>query len=139
MPSAANRPLAGFYSVKLHPVINHQGELLTIRITPGNVDDRKGLLAIASGLFGTLYAGKGYIGKEFVRKMKDKGGGIYVVLALGLDVAERDSRASRAASCFIRLSALASSFGSVALASSLAKKSKKVGSASFNIEKAIVG
>ena len=35
--------------------------------------NRKGLLTIASGLFGTLYADKGYIGKEFAQKMKDKG------------------------------------------------------------------
>ena len=37
------------------------------------MDDRKGLLAIASNLFGKLYADKGYIGKEFARQMKDKG------------------------------------------------------------------
>jgi len=35
--------------------------------------NRKGLLAIASSLFGKLYADKGYIGKDFARKMKDKG------------------------------------------------------------------
>jgi hypothetical protein len=35
--------------------------------------NRKGLLAIASGLFDTLYADKGYIGKEFAQKMKNKG------------------------------------------------------------------
>ena len=35
--------------------------------------NRKGLLAIASGLFGKLYADKGYIGKEFAQKMKDFG------------------------------------------------------------------
>jgi hypothetical protein len=62
-----------FYGVKLYAVINHRGELLAIKVTPGNVDDRKGLLAIASNVFGKLYAGKGYIGKEFARKMKDKG------------------------------------------------------------------
>ena len=45
-----------FYGFKLHAVINHQGELLAIKVTSGNVDDRKGLLAIASGLFGKLYA-----------------------------------------------------------------------------------
>lgn len=61
-----------FYGFKLHAVINHQGELLAIKITPGNVDDRKGLLAIASSLFGKLYADKGYIGKNFARTMKDK-------------------------------------------------------------------
>ena len=37
------------------------------------MDDRKGLLAIASGLFGKLYTDKGYIGKEFARQMKNKG------------------------------------------------------------------
>jgi transposase len=62
-----------FYGFKLHAVINHRGELLAIKVTPGNVDDRKGLLSIASSLFGKLYADKGYIGKEFARKMKDKG------------------------------------------------------------------
>ena len=62
-----------FYGFKLHAVINQRGELLAIKVTPGNVDDRKGLLAIVSGLFGTLYADKGYIGKEFAQKMKDKG------------------------------------------------------------------
>ena len=62
-----------FYGFKLHAVINHLGELLAIKLTPGNVDDRKGLLGIASNLFGTMYADKGYIGKEFVQKMKDKG------------------------------------------------------------------
>ncbi len=35
--------------------------------------NRKGLLAIASNLFGKLYADKGYIGKEFSQKMKDNG------------------------------------------------------------------
>jgi transposase len=62
-----------FYGFKLHAVINHQGELLSIKVTPGKVDDRKGLLAIASNLFGKLYGDKGYIGKDFARKMKDKG------------------------------------------------------------------
>jgi transposase len=62
-----------FYGFKLHAIINHHGELLAIKVTPGNVDDRKGLLAIASDVFGKLYADKGYIGKEFAQKMKDKG------------------------------------------------------------------
>jgi hypothetical protein len=46
-----------FYGFKLHAVINHLGELL----------------AIASSLFGKLYADKGYIGKAFAQKMKDFG------------------------------------------------------------------
>ena len=35
--------------------------------------NRKGLLSIASNVFGKLYADKGYIGKEFARKRQDKG------------------------------------------------------------------
>ena len=62
-----------FYGFKLHVVINQRGELLAIKVTPGNVDDRKGLLDIASNLFGKLYADKGYLGKDFAQKMKDKG------------------------------------------------------------------
>jgi transposase len=62
-----------FYGFKLHAVINHQGEIVAIKLTPGNVDDRKGLLPIVSDLFGKMYADKGYIGKEFAQKMKDKG------------------------------------------------------------------
>ncbi|ABM39998.1 hypothetical protein Pnap_4936 (plasmid) [Polaromonas naphthalenivorans CJ2] len=33
-----------FYGFKLHVVINHQGKLLAIKVFPGTVDDRKGLL-----------------------------------------------------------------------------------------------
>ena len=61
--------LRGF---KLHAVINHQSDLLALKVTPGNADDQKGLLSIASNLFGKLYADKGYIGKDFAKKMKDK-------------------------------------------------------------------
>jgi hypothetical protein len=53
--------------------LNHEGELLAIRVTPVNVDDRKGLLAIVSALCGKKYDDKGCIGKEFAPKMRDKG------------------------------------------------------------------
>ncbi len=52
-----------FYGFKLHTIINHRGELLSAHLTPGNVDDRKSLKNKALGLFGKLYADKGYIGK----------------------------------------------------------------------------
>jgi len=53
--------------------INHEGELLAIRVTPGNVDDGNGLLAIVSALCGKIFDDKGCIGKEFSQKMRDKG------------------------------------------------------------------
>jgi len=52
-----------FYGFKLHAIINHMGELLHIKLTPGNVDDRQPLRQSWSDLFGKLYADKGYIGK----------------------------------------------------------------------------
>ena len=48
-----------FFGFKLHAVINHQGELLSIRLTPGKVDDRKPLPDLVQTLFGKLYADKG--------------------------------------------------------------------------------
>ena len=36
----ARSSLDWFYGLKLHFVINEQGELLAFRLTPGNVDDR---------------------------------------------------------------------------------------------------
>lgn len=52
-----------FFGFKLHLLINHCGELLRIKLTPGNVDDRKALHSMTDGIFGKLYADKGYIAK----------------------------------------------------------------------------
>lgn len=53
-----------FFGFKLHAVINHLGELLDIKLTPGNVDDRKALKNMAPTLFGKLFADKGYISQS---------------------------------------------------------------------------
>ena len=50
-----------FYGFKLHAVINSKGEIMAIKMTSGNVDDRKPLPALCNDLFGQLYADKGYI------------------------------------------------------------------------------
>ena len=62
-----------FFGFKLHAVINHVGELLAIRLTPGNVDDRKPLSGLVSGLFGKLYADKGYLSKTLTESLKNIG------------------------------------------------------------------
>lgn len=55
-----------FYGFKLHLVINHNGEIMAVKVTPGNVDDRKPLDAMTKGLKGKVLADKGYIsGKLF--------------------------------------------------------------------------
>src|SRR5574342_225307 len=53
-----------FYGFKLHAIINSQGELIRLKLTPGNVDDRKPLLKFCKGLFGYLFADKGYIAQK---------------------------------------------------------------------------
>src|SRR5215210_1132698 len=52
-----------FFGFKLHVVINHRGELLAIRLTPGNVDDRKPVPKLCQSLFGKLFGDKGYLAK----------------------------------------------------------------------------
>jgi len=50
-----------FFGFKLHLVTNDCGELLSLRLTPGNVDDRRPVPEIVKGLFGKLFGDKGYI------------------------------------------------------------------------------
>lgn len=53
-----------FYGFKLHLVVNEHGEILAFQLTPGNVDDRKPVPALAQDLFGKVFADKGYISKK---------------------------------------------------------------------------
>lgn len=62
-----------FFGFKLHVVINHLGELLNIRLTPGNVDDRKPVPDLIQGIFGKLYGDKGYLSKPLGQALKEKG------------------------------------------------------------------
>ncbi|EGY29233.1 Transposase DDE protein, partial [Candidatus Regiella insecticola 5.15] len=62
-----------FFGFKLHTVINHLGELLSIRLTRGNGDDRKPVPDLVRGFFGRLYADKGYISKILLQQLKEKG------------------------------------------------------------------
>jgi len=62
-----------FFGFKLHLVINHMGELLGVTLTPGNIDDRKPLRELSDGLFGKLYADKGYIAKWLTEFLATRG------------------------------------------------------------------
>ena len=62
-----------FYGFKLHLVINEQGEILDVELTPGNTDDRKPLPKFAEGLHGNLYADRGYISKDLREQLVRKG------------------------------------------------------------------
>jgi hypothetical protein len=48
-----------FFGIKLHLFINHQGEIISLNITPGNTNDRAPILDLCNNLTGKLYADKG--------------------------------------------------------------------------------
>ena len=58
-----------FYGFKLHLVVNECGELLNIQVTPGNIDDRKPLFELLSGLYGKVFADKGYVSKQKAKQL----------------------------------------------------------------------
>ena len=51
-------------------MINHIGEIISLKITPGNTNDRTPLPELCKNLSGKLYADKGYIGKKLSEKLK---------------------------------------------------------------------
>jgi hypothetical protein len=61
-----------FFGFKLHLVTNDCGELLSIRLTPGNVDDRRPVPELVKGLFGKLFGDKGYISQPLFETLYDQ-------------------------------------------------------------------
>ncbi len=70
-----------FYGFKLHLIVNDEGELLALRLTPGHVDARQPVPRLVPGLFGQLFGDRGYIaqalhdtlwaqGLEFLTKIR---------------------------------------------------------------------
>jgi len=62
-----------FYGFKLHLIIDDQGELVSFLVTPGNVDDRKGLKDMAKFVKGKLFGDKGYISKALQEILWEQG------------------------------------------------------------------
>ncbi len=62
-----------FFGFKLHLVFNDSGEIVWLQLTPGNVDDRKGLLSIVenpfSSIFGKLFGDLGYLSKALFEQL----------------------------------------------------------------------
>jgi hypothetical protein len=56
-----------FYGLKRHFVINHQDQIMALKITPGNTADSTVPDAITRHLRGKLYADTGYIGRQLFR------------------------------------------------------------------------
>jgi Transposase DDE domain len=62
-----------FYGLKLHLVINHKGQVVALRITPGNTADTTVLDEMTKHLAGKLYADKGYVGQELFKTLWRRG------------------------------------------------------------------
>lgn len=73
MATRGRSSMGWFFGFKLHIIINHKCEIMAVKISGGNSDDRKPLEKMADGLRGKLFADKGYIGKELFTKLWRKG------------------------------------------------------------------
>lgn len=65
--------LGWFFGMKLHLVINDQGEILTFKLTPGNTDDRDPVPDLTEGLVGSFYADRGYVSQALFEKLFARG------------------------------------------------------------------
>lgn len=62
-----------FFGLKLHLVIDPQGNLIKVSFSSGNKDDRKALKQMIPGLFGKIFGDRGYISKELFEDLHSKG------------------------------------------------------------------
>lgn len=62
-----------FLGFKLHMVINNKGQIIAVKITKGNVDDREPVEELLKNLKGSAYGDKGYIKHNLFLKLYDKG------------------------------------------------------------------
>ena len=62
-----------FFGLKLHLIINNLSEIINIRITKGNIDDRKPLLSLCKGLKGMIFGDRGYISKAKNKILQEQG------------------------------------------------------------------
>ena len=62
-----------FYGFKLHLIVNDQGELLAIQLTPGNSDDRKPVPQMTKKLWGKLVGDRGFLSQTLFEELFARG------------------------------------------------------------------
>lgn len=62
-----------YFGFKLHLIINDQGELLAVTLTPGNTDDRKPVPEMTKDLLGKLFGDRGYISQALFEFLFERG------------------------------------------------------------------
>ncbi|CAA9356749.1 Mobile element protein [uncultured Leptolyngbya sp.] len=58
-----------FFGFKLHLVVNEHGELLNLRLTPGNTDDRTPVVPLLKAMFGKVFADRGYVSGRLAQQL----------------------------------------------------------------------
>jgi transposase len=58
-----------FFGFKLHLVMNNKGEIMAVKLTTGNVDDRAPLAEMSRDLRGKIVADKGYLSQKLFDKL----------------------------------------------------------------------
>ena len=63
------------YGFKLHLIVNHQGDLVSTMLTPGNVDDRNLPLmqTLTQDVMGKLFGDRGYISQKLFKALLEHG------------------------------------------------------------------
>ncbi|MBF2089867.1 MAG: IS982 family transposase [Synechococcales cyanobacterium K44_A2020_017] len=59
-----------FFGFKLHLVVNEQGDLLNVVLTPGNTDDRKPVPKLLQHLFGKVFGDRGYVSQPLAQQLR---------------------------------------------------------------------
>ena len=62
-----------FFGFKLHMVINNKGEVMAVKITAGNTDDRKPFDTMTAALEGRIVGDKGYISRHLFQELWKRG------------------------------------------------------------------
>ena len=62
-----------FYGFKLHLIVNDQGDLLAVQLTPANTDDRKPVPQMTRELWGKLVGDRGYLSKALFEQLFAQG------------------------------------------------------------------
>lgn len=62
-----------FFGLKLHIVVNDQGQLIAFKITQGNKHDVTEVVSLLKGLSGLSFGDKGYISKKIFEELLSKG------------------------------------------------------------------
>ena len=73
MAARGKTTMGWFYGLKPHFVINHKGQIVALKITPGNIADSTVLDGMTKHLAGKLHADKGDIGHELFKTLWRRG------------------------------------------------------------------